>query len=67
MGCQESEEKRSERGYWIYPFGEGGKITKSLLNIEHDIIEKGIIDNKLSEKYPKKIYSIERAKEPLYF
>ena len=39
-----------EAQFVIYPFGEGGKILKGILNYEYDIHEVAIIDNFLASK-----------------
>ena len=39
-----------ENKYVIYPFGEGGKILKGILNYEYGVFETAIIDNGLAQK-----------------
>ena len=45
----------------IYPFGEQGRLTKSILNAYFGIEEVAIVDNLLAKKYPT-IISVEELK-----
>lgn len=48
-----------DRPLVVYPFGERGKLVKSILNVYFGIDEVLIIDNKLASKYPNRIQNLD--------
>ncbi len=46
---------KSEKAYVLYPFGEWGRMVKSILNIDFGIQEKAIVDNSLCNMYSEMI------------
>lgn len=64
MICSEIEDciMHGKDDFYIYPFGVVGRQVKDILNSRYGIIEKGIIDKKLSYLNDK-VISIEELKE----